>query len=390
MKKRYTPKQKAQIVLEMLKEERSVAQISSEFGVHPSQLHKWKAQALESLPSLFEDEHKGEKALKAEHERRLKELYTEIGKLSTQLAWLKKNLASNLRRSERLEMLEREQSELSLATQAELLRVSRSSLYYRPVGPSAKEIAVRHRIDEIYTRHPIYGSRRMTAVLGREGWSISRPTVQVYMREMGIAGIAPGPKTSQPSPEHKVYPYLLRHREVCRPNQVWGIDITYVRLRAGWMFLVAILDWFSRFVVSWELDQTLESSFVLHAVDHALAQARPEIWNSDQGSHFTSPKYTQRLLDAQVQISMDGRGRAMDNVFTERLWRSVKYEEVYLKDYAIPREARLGIGNYLTFYNYERPHPSLGYLTPAEVYFQASPLSTQVDEFIALGAVARA
>jgi putative transposase len=274
-------------------------------------------------------------------------------------------------------MLEREHAELPLATQAELLSLSRSSLYYEPVGPSAKEITIQRRIDEIYTQHPIYGSRRMTAVLEREGWSISRPTVQGYMREMGIAGIAPGPNTSQPSPEHKVYPYLLRNLEICRPNQVWGIDITYVRLRAGWMFLVAILDWFSRFVVSWELDQTLESTFVLQAVDRALTLAQPEIWNSDQGSHFTSPKYTRRLLDAQIQISMDGRGRAMDNVFTERLWRSVKYEEVYLNDYASPREARQGIGNYLTFYNYERPHQSLDYLTPAEVYSQAGTLPVQ-------------
>jgi putative transposase len=269
-------------------------------------------------------------------------------------------------------MLEREDGELPLTTQAELLSLSRSSLYYEPVGPSAKEIAIKHRIDEIYTQHPIYGSRRMTAVLCREGWSISRPTVQGYMRDMGIAGIAPGPNTSQPSPEHKVYPYLLRNLDICRSNQVWGIDITYIRLRAGWMYLVAVLDWFSRFVVSWELDQTLELAFVLSAVDCALTVARPEIWNSDQGSHFTSPKYTQKLLDARVQISMDGKGRAMDNVFTERLWRSVKYEEVYLNDYASPREARQGIGHYLTFYNYERPHQSLGYFTPAEVYAHSS------------------
>lgn len=272
-------------------------------------------------------------------------------------------------------MLEQTSLELALATQAELLGLSRASLYYEPVGPTAKEIALKHRIDEIYTKHPIYGSRRMTAVLCREGWSISRPTVQSYMREMGIAGIAPGPNTSQPSPEHKIYPYLLRNLEIGRSNQVWGIDITYIRLRSGWMYLVAILDWFSRFVVSWELDQTLELAFVLKAVDCALAVARPQIWNSDQGSHFTSPKYTQKLLEAQVQISMDGRGRAMDNVFTERLWRSVKYEEVYLKDYTSPREARQGIGQYLTFYNYERPHQSLDYRTPAEVYLLAKVLA---------------
>jgi putative transposase len=267
-------------------------------------------------------------------------------------------------------MLEREDRELPLSTQAELLSLSRSSLYYEPVGPSDREIAIKHRIDEIYTQYPIYGSRRMRAVLCREGWSISRPTVQSYMREMSIAGIAPGPNTSQPSPEHKVYPYLLRHLEIVRPNQVWGIDITYIRLRAGWMYLVVILDWFSRYVVSWELDQTLELAFVLQAVDCALASAKPEIWNSDQGSHFTSPKYTQKLLDAQIQISMDSRGRAMDNIFTERLWRSVKYEEVYLKDYASPREARQSLGRYLSFYNHERPHQALDYATPAEVYCQ--------------------
>lgn len=282
-------------------------------------------------------------------------------------------------------LLERGSAELPLVVQTELLGLCRSSLYYEPVGPSKREIAIKHRIDELYTKHPIYGSRRMAAVLVREGWSVSRPTVQGYMREMGLAGVAPGPNTSQPSPEHKVYPYLLRNLEISHPNQVWGIDITYIRLRAGWMFLVAILDWFSRFVVDWELDQTLESTFVLQAVDRTLALARPEIWNSDQGSHFTSPKYTQRLLDAQIQISMDGRGRALDNVFTERLWRSIKYEEVYLNDYASPREARQGIGNYLIFYNYERPHQSLDYLTPAEIYSQAGTLPVQEMSLSLLG-----
>ena len=185
-------------------------------------------------------------------------------------------------------MLVRERPELPLATQAKLLGLSRSSLYYRSFGPSEKEIAIKHRIDEIYTRRPIYGSRRMTAVLRREGWSIPRPTVQKYMREMCIAGIAPGPNTSHPHPEQPVYPYLLRNLSITRPNQVWGIDITYIRLRGGWLYLVAVLDWFSRFVLSWELDQTLEMPFVLRSVEQALEKGQPEIWNSDQGSHFTS------------------------------------------------------------------------------------------------------
>jgi len=265
-------------------------------------------------------------------------------------------------------MLEPSSRELSLKVQANLLGLSRSSLYYRPVPPSSEEVALKHRMDEIYTRWPFYGSRRITAVLNQEGRAVSRLTVQRYMREMGIAGIAPGPNTSKPAPEHKIYPYLLRQVRAEYPNHIWGIDITYIRLRGGWMYLVAVLDWFSRFVVAWELDQSLELPFVLHAVDRALQQAPPTIWNSDQGSHFTSPQYVNRLSAANVQISMDGRGRAADNIFTERLWRSVKYEEVYLNAYASPREARAGLARYFHFYNFERPHQALDYQAPARIY----------------------
>jgi len=261
---------------------------------------------------------------------------------------------------------------LSLAVQAELLGLNRSGVYYQPVGPSEAEIAIKHRIDEIYTAHPYYGSRRITAQLCREGRLISRPTVQRSMREMAIAGISPGPNLSRRAAAHKLYPYLLRGLDIRHPNHVWGIDITYIRLSSGWMYLVAVLDWFSRYVVSWALDQTLEMPFVLEAVDCALAQAQPRIWNSDQGSHFTSSQYTAKLLEAGVQISMDGKGRALDNIFTERLWRTVKYEDVYLRDYASPRDARSGINAYLTFYNRGRLHQSLNYRTPAEVYFQTS------------------
>jgi putative transposase len=265
-------------------------------------------------------------------------------------------------------MLEPHSLELSLTDQAELLGMSRSSLYYRPMPPSVEEVAIKHRIDEIYTHRPFYGSRRITVQLHQEEIAVSRLTVQRYMREMGISGIAPGPNTSKPAPKHKIYPYSLRHVSASYPNHIWGVDITYIRLVGGWMYLVAILDWYSRFVIGWELDQTLELPFVLHAVDQALAKATPTIWNSDQGSHFTSPQYLDRLLAAGVHISMDGRGRAADNIFTERLWRSVKYEEVYLNDYASPREARLGLARYFHFYNFERPHQSLEYLKPAQVY----------------------
>lgn len=271
-------------------------------------------------------------------------------------------------RDERLALLDREVRELPLTTQAELLGLNRSGLYYQPVPPSPEEVALRHRIDEIYTDHPFYGSRRITAQLQREGWLVNRKAVQRHMREMGIEGIAPKRNLSRASQEHRVFPYLLRGRVIQAPNEVWGVDITYIRLVRGWMYLVAIMDWYSRYVVSWELDTTLEVGFVLQAVRKGLSRGKPMILNSDQGSQFTSPAYIELVTDAGVMISMDSRGRALDNVFTERLWRSLKYEEVYLHEYINLRDAREGIGRYMVFYNERRLHQSLGYRTPAEVY----------------------
>jgi putative transposase len=264
-------------------------------------------------------------------------------------------------------MIERTDKLLPLKTQAQLLSLSRSSLYYRPRAASVREVRAKHRIDEIYTAHPFLGSRKITALLRKE-MLISRPTVQRYMRQMGIMAIYPAPRLSRPHPEHQIYPYLLRNLPIERPNQVWGLDVTFIRLRAGWLYLVAVLDWFSRFVISWELSQSLAIDFVLEAIDRALQQAVPEICNTDQGSQFTSPRFTQRLLAAGAQVSMDGRGRVVDNIFTERLWRSLKYEEVYLHDYDSPREAQLSLGRYFNFYNFERPHQTLAYRTPAELY----------------------
>ena len=284
-------------------------------------------------------------------------------------------------RTERLALVEREGGELPLKTQAELLSLSRSSLYYRPVEPSAEEVRLKHRIDEIYTDYPFYGSRRIRVQLNREGWSINRKRVQRYMREMGLVAVYPGPNLSKPAPGHKIYPYLLRNVTASYPNHVWGIDITYIRLQKGWLYLVAILDWYSRFVVSWALDHTLEMPFVLDAVDCALSQTIPEIINSDQGSHFTSPQYLDRFLTVGSRISMDGRGRAMDNIFTERLWRSVKYEEVYLNEYVTPRQARQGLTDYFHLYNYERPHQALDYLTPAELYLTTMKVLTNGTNF---------
>jgi transposase InsO family protein len=240
-----------------------------------------------------------------------------------------KNLASTLTRAERLALVDRQAAALPLTEQAELLTLSRRSLYYRAVPPSAEEIAIKHAIDRIYTDQPSYGSRRIAVILERDyGMLVNRKAVQRDMREMGIAGISPGPNLSGRNPEHRIYPYLLRGVTAAYPNHVWSIDITYIRLVRGWMYLVAVLDLYARYVVRWALDDTLELPFVLDAVGRALSTATPRIWNSDQGSHFTSPQYIGLLSAAGVQISMDGRGRALDNIFVERLWRTVKYEDV--------------------------------------------------------------
>jgi putative transposase len=269
-------------------------------------------------------------------------------------------------------MLEKGHPELSLKVQAELLGISYSSLFYQKIPPSPRELAIKRRIDELYTACPFYGSRKIAVILYPE-FGVSRPTVQAYMREMGISAVVPGPHTSKSAPEHQIYPYLLRNVTAGRPNHIWGIDITYIRLAQGWLYLTAVLDWYSRYVISWALSQTLEMDFILTAVDNALFQAKPEIWNSDQGCHFTSPKYLQRLQREEIKISMDGRGRARDNIFTERLWRTLKYEEVYLHDYASPKEAYHQLASYIRFYNFERPHQALDYRTPAQVFGACTP-----------------
>jgi putative transposase len=258
--------------------------------------------------------------------------------------------------------------ELSVARQCELLDLCRASYYYQPVPVSDEELTLLHRLDEQYTQTPFYGVRKMTAVLRREGYTVNPKRVRRLLRTLGLWALVPQPGTSRPAPEHRVYPYLLRGVAIERVNQVWSTDITYIRLRSGFAYLAAVLDWHSRYVLSWALSNSLEVGFCLEVLEAALSRGRPEIFNSDQGSQFTSPAFVGRLLGAGVRISMDGRGRALDNVFVERLWRSVKYEEVYPQDYAGMREAQRGLGRYFPFYNEERPHQALGYRTPAEAY----------------------
>lgn len=260
-----------------------------------------------------------------------------------------------------------------MSRQAKLVGISRASLYYQPVVDEA-DLAAMKAIDEIYTKCPFLGSRKMGRPLAdRYGIRIGRHHVRRLMRLMGLEAVYPKkkPTTSQPHPEHKVYPYLIRGVTASHPNHIWGADITYIRLAHGWCYLVAILDWYSRYVVAWAVSPTMESDFCVAALNEAIqTHGSPAISNTDQGSQFTDQKHIGLLEENHIQISMDGRGRCMDNIFTERLWRSVKYEEVYLKSYADIDEARKNLAEYFRLYNYERPHQSLNYRTPAEVYYQ--------------------
>jgi len=247
--------------------------------------------------------------------------------------------------------------------QCALLGLARSTWYYRPEGESAENLALMRRIDEQYLRTPFYGSRKLAAVLG-----VNRKRIQRLLHVMGIEAIYPKQRTTWPGAGHKIYPYLLRNVAITRPDQVWASDITYVPLHHGFLYLVAVMDWYSRYVLSWRLSNTLTVSFCTEALDEAISRAKPEIFNSDQGSQFTATTFTSRLETAGVAISMDGRGRAIDNVFIERLWRSVKYEEVYLKDYLNGWQAEASLAAYFRFYNEERIHQALGYRTPLEIY----------------------
>jgi putative transposase len=266
-------------------------------------------------------------------------------------------------------LIELNHPDLSLRRQCELLDLNRASFYYQPAKMSALNLELMQLIDQQYTRTPFYGWPRMTAYLRRLGHVVNPKRVRRLMQRMGLQAIYPKPRTSVPAPDHKIYPYLLRGLVISRQNQVWSADITYVPLPKGFMYLVAIIDWFSRYVLAWQLSNTLDSYFCLQALQQAFQHGQPEIFNTDQGAQFTSRAFTDRLNAAHIRISMDGRGRALDNIFVERLWRTVKYEDIYLQQYATVPALVTGLTRYFTFYNNERLHQSLDYRTPAEVHF---------------------
>jgi putative transposase len=266
-------------------------------------------------------------------------------------------------------LIESSRTEISIRRQCDLIGLNRSTLYYQAAGESAFNLELMRLIDEQYTKTPFYGWPRMTVQLHRLGYEVNHKRVQRLMQLMGLQAVYPKPRTSVPDKENKIYPYLLRDLEICHPNHVWAADITYIRMHQGFMYLVAVMDWFSRYVIAWELSNTLDGLFCLQTLDRALQEGQPEIFNTDQGVQFTAVAFQGALERAGIRISMDGRGRALDNVFVERLWRSVKYEDIYLRDYETVPALHQGLKTYFTFYNSERPHQSLGYLTPAEVHY---------------------
>lgn len=265
-------------------------------------------------------------------------------------------------------MIDRDESKISMRGQCDLLGLCRSTMYYQPVSVSEFDLSLMNRTDEIFTMYPFFGSRRICAFLNFEGWEVGRDKVRSIMIDLGLEAIYPRRNLSVRNQMHRIYPYLLRGVEVQRPNQVWSADITYIRLSHGFVYLTAVIDWYSRYVLSWRLSNTLDSDFCVEVLNEALGYGKPEVFNTDQGCQFTSEAFTGLLHNNGIQISMDGKGRALDNVFVERLWRTVKYENVYLNSYYSIPEARLGLAGYFEFYNNERLHQSLKYLTPASVY----------------------
>ena len=265
-------------------------------------------------------------------------------------------------------MLEHENADLSVRKQCELLSIPRSTLYYHTIKGNSNKKKLMNKIDEMLTKYPFFGYRRVTAMLKREGWLVNRKRIYRLMGEMGLQAIYPKPKTTLRNKEHNVYPYLLKQVAITKSNQVWATDITYIRTRDGFVYLVAIMDWYSRYILSWDISSSLETSFCIKTLEKALLKGKPAIFNSDQGCQFTSKEFTNILKQEGIRISMVGKGRCMDNIFTERFWRSVKYEDMYLKEYVSHSHAEREIHEYIKFYNNQRPHQSLQYKTPEEVY----------------------
>nr|WP_278423197.1 IS3 family transposase [Brucella anthropi] len=366
-RRNHSPAFKAKVAVAAIRGEQTLMELSQQFDVHANQIKQWKDQLLEGAIGVFGHETKAEPA---EPTVDVKTLHAKIGELTLENDFLGRS-AQQGGIAGRKEMIDRAHK-LSVARQAKLLGFSRSSVYYSPRPVSDGDLALMRRIDELHLEYPFAGSRMLQGLLKGEGLEVGRLHVSTLMKKMSLEAIYRRPNTSKPTPGHKIYPYLLRKLAVTRPNQVWAMDITYIPMARGFVYLCAVVDWFSRRVLSWRLSITMEADFCIEAVEEALARyGKPGIFNTDQGSQFTSIDFTNVLKKAEIAISMDGKGSWRDNVFVERLWRSIKYEEVYLHAYKTVSEARTGIGRYLNFYNSRRPHSSLDRQTPDQVYFNA-------------------
>ncbi|NTJ45092.1 IS3 family transposase [Agrobacterium larrymoorei] len=366
-RRNHSPAFKAKVALAAIRGEQTLVELSQQFDVHANQIKQWKEQLLEGATGVFGDETKAEPAGPTVD---VKTLHAKIGELTLENGFFVR-CARQGGIAGRKKMIDRNHK-LSVVRQAKLLGFSRGSVYYSPRPVSNVDLALMRRIDELHLDYPFAGSRMLQGLLRGDGLEVGRLHVATLMKKMGIEAIYRRPNTSKPAPGHKIYPYLLRKLAVARPNQVWAMDLTYIPMARGFVYLCAVVDWFSRRVLSWRLSITMEADFCIEAVEEALARyGKPDIFNTDQGSQFTSIDFTAVLKKAEIAISMDGKGAWRDNVFVERLWRSIKYEEVYLHAYKTVSEARAGIGRYLTFYNSRRPHSSLDRQTPDQAYFNA-------------------
>ena len=367
-RRNHTPVFKAKVALAAVKGEKTLAELAQQFDVHVNQITQWKSQLLEGAAGVFGLDRSEAVSPVVD----VKVLHAKIGRVNAGERFFGRR-GQQGRFAERKAMIDRGHA-LPVTRQAQVLQISRGTVYYQPRPVSAADLAIMRQIDALHLDYPFAGSRMLRDLLGRTGVSVGRRHVASLMKRMGIEAIYRRPRTSKPGPGHKIYPYLLRGVTVGQPDQVWCTDITYIPMARGFVYLVAIVDWFSRRVLAHRLSITLTTDFCIEALEEALAKhGRPTIFNTDQGSQFTSEAFTDILLKNKIEISMDGKGSWRDNVFIERLWRSVKYEEVYLRAYDSVTDARASLGRYLMFYNRARPHSSLDRRTPDEAYFNRSP-----------------
>src|SRR6202030_3078381 len=371
-RRNHSPAFKAKVALAAIKSERTIAQLADQFDIHVNQITAWKDQLQGAAVDVFATSGHGKSPTP---EVDIKSLHAKIGELTLEERFFRK-CAQQGGFAERKTMIDRAH-DLPLTKQAETLNISRRSLYYVPELVRPADLALMRQMDELHLEFPFAGSRMLRDLLAADGSKVGRRHVTTLMRKMGIEAAYRRPSTSKSAPGHKIFPYLLRGLTIDHPNQVWSTDITYIPMARGFVYLCAVMDWFARRILAWRLSNTMEAAFCVEVLEDALAKhGRPDIFNSDQGSQFSGMAFTSVLIKNEIVISMDGKGAWRDNVFVERFWRSIKYEEVYLKAYEDVPEARQSIGRYIDFYNARRPHTALDRRTPDQAYFNPLPLRT--------------